>query len=166
MLGAENIKFSANDMQDKSLFYNREKNGKRIVTKQGLAVLWYMQKIIGIDEITRKNWTEVFERIENFEDEFGAIVVFWEDNKPIHNPIEKDEVQSMIGLKLKEPNKILTKEQWESKLKAILEDRKSEEERISKQYENVPDEAPIEELAPGAEIHTQPIISMPNVGQK
>ena len=165
MIGAENIKFSASDMKDKSLFYHREKSGKRIVTKQGLAILWYMQTMIGVDKITEDNWEDVFERIESFEDAFGAMVVFWEDDKPIHNPIEKDEVQSMIGLALKEPTELLNKKQWEKKIEALIQSRKEEEERIAKQYDNIPDEAKIEELAPGAEIHTQPIISMPNVGQ-
>ena len=153
-------------MADKSLFYSRAKNGKRTLTKQGEAVLWYMKDVIGVKEITTDNWREVFGRIEKFEDKFGAIVVFWEDGEPIHNPIEPDEIESMVGLKLKEPELILDNEEWEKRLDKLVTTRDEETKRIASQYDDIPKEAEkIEDLAPGAEIHTQPIISMPDVGQ-
>lgn len=161
---AKNVKYDANGITDKSTFYHRANNGKKTLTKQAEAVLWYMRDIIGISEITKDNTEDVFKRIEQFEDLFGAAVVFWEDDSPVNNAIERDDIVSFIGLKLKEVKQELDKDQWQNKISEIKSKRDAEELRISKQFEGVelPENPSIEQLAPGAEIHTRPLIDMPN----
>lgn len=156
-------KYQLKRIQDKNLMLQELPDGVRVLKRFASTVIRYMP-IIGMKEITEENCAETCRRIEEWEKFIGPDVE-WIKDEPVDILIYEEDIRNMIGLEV-ECETVLSNTEWDEKITSMTEKRDREAANIDAYYPKLPKNPKIEDLAPGAVLHTEGIIPMSEIAKK